>query len=141
MSSSILISLVLLGNLKMLNKKAQMQISKTVEKGAILVIIVVVLFLIFAALVPEAQTAGDSLNESNRCSSVGCFYNTTTASQSGLTGDCANNISGERLRCSDAIGEGIPLSGLFGGSGIVFLLIMVFLLLTILKIVMPTGKK
>ena len=125
----------------MLNKKAQTQIGKTVEKGAIVVILVVVLFLIFAALVPEAQVAGDSLNISNRCASVGCFFNET---DNGLTSlNCRENSSNTSFGCPNSIGtSGIPLSGLFGGSGIVFLLIMVGLLLIILKAVMPKkGKK
>ena len=123
----------------MLNKKAEMQIGKTVEKGAILVILVVVLSLIFAQLVPEAQTAGDSLNESNRCEALGCFFNTTDNSLT--ASDCRENSTNVSFQCPNAVGDGIPLSGLFKGSGIVFLLIMVFLLLTILKVVMPKAKK
>ena len=118
-----------------------MQIGKTVEKGAILVIIVVVLFLIFAALVPEAQTAGDSLtvNISNRCINAGCDYNATDTSNSTI--DCKADSSVNASRCLKTIKDAIPLSSLFGGSGIVFLLIMVFLLLTILKTVLPKKEK
>lgn len=51
-------------------------------------VLLVVLFRLAAALVPEAQSAGDTLNQS-----------------------------------------GVPLGNLFGGSGIVFLIVMVGILL------------
>ena len=122
------------------NKKAQ-TLGKKIEAGAIIIIIVVVLFLIYAEMVPEAQTAGDKLNASNRCEAVGCFYNTTTSANSSFEGDCANNASDSRLACEDPLGSGVPLGGLFKSSGIVFLIIMVGLLIIILKQVLPKGKK
>ena len=122
------------------NKKAQ-TLGKKIEAGAIIIIIVVVLFLIYAEMVPEAQTAGDKLNDSNRCEAVGCYYNTTTSAESGLTADCANNNSPSSLQCANNLGSGIPLGGLFRASGIVFLIIMVGLLIIILKTVLPKGKK
>ncbi len=64
------------------------------------IVLVVVLFLMFAQLVPEAQTAGNSLNAS-----------------------------------------GVPLGTLFTGQGVMILLIMVGLLLTVLKAVLPSSKK
>ena len=45
----------------MLNKKAQ-SLGRKVEKGAISVILIVVLFMLYSELVPEVQTAGDTLN-------------------------------------------------------------------------------
>ena len=62
------------------------------------------------------------MNASNRCTSAGCVWNETTATNSGFTGDCANNASGERLGCT-SVNE-IPLYGLFAGSGVVFYVIM-----------------
>ena len=76
------------------------QISARVTGAVEAIILIVVLFLLFAQLVPEAQTAGDTLNNS-----------------------------------------GVPLGGLFTGSGIVILLVMVGLLLTVLKVVLPGSKK
>ena len=80
------------------NKKGQ--ISSKVTEGVTAIILIVVLFLMFAELVPEAQTAGNTLNKS-----------------------------------------GVPLGSLFAGSGVMILLIMVGLLLTVLKVVLPSSKK
>ncbi len=121
------------------NRKGQFD--KKVTVVVTVIISIVVLFQIFASLVPEAQTAGDSLNVSNRCIDSGCFYNTTTATQSGFTGDCSINTSGERTGCTNQLGQGIPLSGIFGSRGIVIVLLMVALFLGALKIVMPKSKK
>ena len=82
----------------MKNKKGQ--ISGRVTSAVEAIILIVVLFLLFADLVPEAQTAGNELNAS-----------------------------------------GVPLGSLFTGSGVVILLIMVGLLLTVLKVVMPGSRK
>ena len=80
------------------NKKGQIgtRVSSAVEA----IILVVVLFLLFADLVPEAQASGDTLNAS-----------------------------------------GVPLGTLFTGQGVVILLIMVGLLLTVLRVVMPGSRK
>ena len=80
------------------NKKGQ--ISGRVTSAVEAIILIVVLFLLFADLVPEAQSAGNSLNAS-----------------------------------------GVPLGTLFTGTGVVILLIMVGLLLTVLKVVMPGSRK
>ena len=76
------------------------QIANRVTGAVEAIILIVVLFLLFADLVPEAQTAGNELNAS-----------------------------------------GVPLGTLFTGSGVVILLIMVGLLLTVLKVVMPGSRK
>ncbi len=80
------------------NKKGQ--IGTRVTGAVEAIILVVVLFLLFADLVPEAQSAGNELNAS-----------------------------------------GVPLGTLFTGTGVVILLIMVGLLLTVLKVVMPGSRK
>jgi|TARA_R100001530_G_scaffold129397_1_gene99698 hypothetical protein len=80
------------------NKKGQ--ISGRVTSAVEAIILIVVLFLLFADLVPEAQSAGNELNSS-----------------------------------------GVPLGSLFTGSGVVILLVMVGLLLTVLKVVMPHSRK
>lgn len=84
--------------MRKLNKKGQ--IASKVTESITAIILVVVLFLMFAQLVPEAQTAGNTLNAS-----------------------------------------GVPLGTLFTGSGVMILLIMVGLLLTVLKAVLPSSKK
>lgn len=81
-------------------KSKKGQISSRVTSAVEAIILIVVLFLLFADLVPEAQTAGNELNAS-----------------------------------------GVPLGTLFTGSGVVILLIMVGLLLTVLKVVMPGSRK
>lgn len=83
-----------------LMKSKKGQISARVTSAVEAIILIVVLFLLFADLVPEAQSAGDSLNSS-----------------------------------------GVPLGTLFTGSGVVILLIMVGLLLTVLKVVLPGSRK
>ncbi len=117
------------------------QINKKIEVVVIIIISIVVLFQIFAGIVPEAQSAGDTMNSSNRCEAVGCFFNTTTAEESGFEGDCGNNASSARIGCSDPLGDGIPLSALFSSSGILILLLMVALFLGALRIVLPKSKK
>lgn len=80
------------------NKKGQ--IAGRVTGAVEAIVLVVVLFLLFAQLVPEAQSAGNQLNAS-----------------------------------------GVPLGSLFTGTGVMILLIMVGLLLTVLKVVMPSSRK
>ncbi len=80
------------------NKKGQ--IAGRVTGAVEAIVLVVVLFLLFAQLVPEAQAAGNTLNAS-----------------------------------------GVPLGSLFSGTGVMILLIMVGLLLTVLKVVMPSSRK
>ncbi len=76
------------------------QITSRVTSAVEAIILVVVLFLLFADLVPEAQSAGNELNAS-----------------------------------------GVPLGTLFTSTGVVILLIMVGLLLTVLRVVMPGSRR
>jgi len=84
--------------MKKFNRKGQ--IGAKVTSAVTAIILVVVLFLMFAELVPEAQTAGNTLNAT-----------------------------------------GVPLGSLFTGSGVMILLIMVGLILTVLRVVLPSSKK
>lgn len=81
-------------------KNKRGQISTRVTSAVEAIILIVVLFLLYADLVPEAQSSGNTLNAS-----------------------------------------GVPFGSLFTGSGVVILLIMVGLLLTVLKVVMPGSRK
>lgn len=92
----------------------------------IMIVMLVVIFLTYSEVVPEAQAAGDTLNVSSRCASVGCFYNTTAA-----TPFCALNTT-DMSTCDQSAYE-VPLSGLFGGTGIVFLIVMAALLILVVK--------
>jgi len=124
-----------------MNKKGQIKLNKTIEVALILILTVVILFSLYSALIPEVQTAGDSMNDSNRCNAVGCFFNSSAGTGGELQG-CRINSSreGNTTACASSL-QTIPLSSLFRSSGIVFLLIMVGLLLTLLKIILPKGKK
>ncbi len=82
----------------LISKKAQ--IGRNVTAAVEAIILIVVLFLLFADLVPEAQAAGNTLNSS-----------------------------------------GVPLGSLFTGTGVVILLVMVGLLLTVLRVVMPGSRR
>jgi hypothetical protein len=64
------------------------------------IVLLVVLFKLYAALVPEAQDAGDELNAS-----------------------------------------GVPLGGLFTGSGVVFIIIMAALVISVVLAFLPGVKK
>lgn len=74
----------------------------------------VVLLAIVAELAPEAREAGDELNDSNICNNNGCFYNSSTSV-------CQVNSS-NTAGCENA--NSVPLGSLFGGSGVVMVLIM-----------------
>ncbi len=124
-----------------MDKKAQVNLNKTIQGGAIIVITVVVLLSIFSSLVPEVQTAGDSLNVSNRCAAVGCFFNETDNANTSVAADCRTNSSITGQACSDPLGQGIPLSGLFSSSGIIVLLLMVALVFIIISTVLPKKSK
>lgn len=89
-------------------------------------LVIVVLFSAYAAITPDVQTSGDSLNASNRCESVGCVYNDT------YTVECRNNISVESIGCQ-ADAQSIPLSGFFGSNGIVFLIVMAMLIVLVVR--------
>jgi hypothetical protein len=69
-------------------------------KAIIGIVLLVVLFQLYSVLVPEAQTAGDTLNAS-----------------------------------------GVPLGGLFTGSGIVFVIIMASLVIVVVRAFMTRGRK
>ena len=96
----------------MMNKKGQ-ALNKKIEAVAIVIIIVIVLFQLYASLVPEAQTAGDKFNASNRCNDIGCFFNSTAGTTSNLQGCRANSsVEANKTACASSL-QTIPLSGLY----------------------------
>ncbi len=116
------------------------QIGKKIEVVVIVIITIVVLFQIFAGIVPEAQSAGDTMSDDTICQNTGCVVN------SSLTPTCQTNRSQQGFGLNSSVGctaplQNIPLASLFGSSGIVILLLMVALFLGALKIVMPKSKK
>ena len=99
------------------------QITQKIFLGIVISIIVVVVFLqVYESIVPTAQAAGDSLGDSDICSASGGFFN---ASQS----LCLNGTNPEDT--ARIAFEAIPLSGLFSGDGVVFIIIMAAALLVI----------
>ncbi len=113
------------------DKKAQ--IGKRINAVVGIIITVVVLFLVFAAIVPEAQTGGDRFI-SDACEDASCSFDTSTRI-------CEINSSseGEGIVCPNAVNSP-PLSGLFSGTGVVIILLMVTLLLGVLSLVIPKRK-
>lgn len=107
------------------------QIGKKIDSVVVVIITVVVLFLVFAGIVPEAQTAGASLGDAQICSESGGFFNTSQTA-------CLTNSS---TTAQNFAFQAIPLSGLFSSSGVVILLLMVALFLGVLKLVMPKSPK
>ncbi len=109
-----------------LNKKAQL--NQKINTAVGIVITIVVLFLIFADLVPEAQSGGDRFSDATKCAEASCFSNTS------LTPSCVINSSQEGTAACENDIQTVPLAGLFGGSGVVILLLMVFLFLMVLRV-------
>ena len=104
-----------------------------IQKSITVLVLIVVAFLAYSVIVPEAQSGGSQLNASNRCEDASCFYNASRAI------DCtANNVTGgDTTVCTDAAAaNGIPLAGLFGASGVVFVIIMASFLILIVRGVM-----
>ncbi len=116
------------------NKVAQM--GTKINNVVGIVIFIIVIFQVFGSLVPEAQSAGEQLNASNRCAEIGCFFG------DGINGTqdvCFNDNSDEQVNC--AVNNVIPLSSLFSSRGVVILLLMVGLFIGVMRLVMPKGKK
>jgi hypothetical protein len=103
---------------------------QTLVSGAILLILVVILFSVYATLVPEAQSAGDELGDASMCAGDGGYWNTT------LDG-CYTNASVSAIAYDF---DGVPLSGLFSSSGLIFLVIMAGLIVLVVTSVMPKKK-
>jgi len=109
------------------NKKAKF--SPGIITSAIIgIVILVVLFQFYAGAIPSAQTAGDSMSDTNRCASDGFFWNTTDSY-------CQASAADTTLTEYNSI----PLNTLFSGTGIVFLIIMAALIILVVKSFM-SGK-
>ncbi len=89
---------------------------------------IAVLFFVAAALVPEAQTAGDQLGDPVKCTDAGGFFNASLD-------QCFINASIEGQVVTVPF-QSIPLSSLLVGGGVVFILVAVVLL----KMVFKTGQ-
>ena len=116
--------------IKLLNTK-KAEIGKKIDSVVVVIITVVVLFLVFAGIVPEAQSAGATLGDAQTCSNSGGFFNTSQSACLNGTGVADTGV---------VAFDSIPLSGLFSSSGIIILLLMVTLFLGVLKLVTPSRK-
>lgn len=109
--------------------------SGAINKAVIGIVLLVILFALYAVLVPEAQTAGDSMNDSNLCAANSCSYNDSR------TVVCtATNTSGTDVTAC-ATASSIPLANLLNGTGVVFVVIMAALLIVVIKAFITKGKK
>lgn len=100
----------------------------------ILIVLLTVAFFIWGSIVPEAQIGGNALNDTNLCQAEGCFYNTSglpsPGDPDGGSAFCETGVA-TNLSCATFAGS-IPLSGLFSGDGVVFVIIMAALFLAVL---------
>lgn len=117
------------------SKKAEKNLGKAVEAAVVGIVILVILFVAYSVIVPEAQTAGNALNSSNQCASAGCHFNVSNT----INGSCAATSTTPNSTCADFAGN-IPLAGLFSGTGVVFVIIMAVLIITIVKSYLKSKK-
>ena len=111
----------------MIGKKGKLT-TKSINTAIIAIIVIVVMFKLYAALVPEAQGAGDELTDAGRCASAGGFWNVSVCHEVGNSSAPVDYTA-------------VPLGGLFSGSGIVFVILMAALMIVIVRSVMPKGGK
>lgn len=101
-----------------------------VNKAIMAIIVIAVLFSALAALVPTAQDAGDQLTDEYQCEDDGYYWNASTeVCQYNSTNTTAMDYSG------------IPLGGLFSGSGVVFVIVMAGFLMVVLYGVLGRMQK
>lgn len=102
-----------------------------INKAIIVILVITVLFTAYSEITPDIQEAGNSMNDSNLCADAGCAYNDSSVwLESGFA--CAVNSSpeGNATACDY---DPIPLSGLFGGRGVVLMIIMAALAIFIIR--------
>lgn len=121
-------------NTSSLVKDKKGQIGKKINSIIGIIITVIVLFLVFANIAPEAQTGGDRFI-SDACSDAGCAFDTTTR-----VCDINSSSEGEGIACDNPV-DSPPLASIFSGSGIVIILLMIFLFIMIIRMVIPSRKK
>ena len=89
------------------------------------IILIVVLFQVYAAVIPETQTGGDAMSSASRCAAEGYIWNTSDL-------DCRLDT----IDNATVIGTGVydvPLSSLLVSGGVVFTIIMAALLVLVIK--------
>jgi len=119
-----------------MNKKGKIN-NSVISTAVLALVLLVVLFQMYASLMPTAQSAGDGLGDSSVCESAGGYYN---ASGDITDIQCYVDADSNVSFGNTAAENGIPFAGLFSGSGVVFLIIMAALVILIVKNLMGTSK-
>lgn len=109
--------------MRLLNFKRGDLTEKTIGIAVTAIVLLVVLFQLYATLVPEAQAAGNSLGDAASCGNAGGFFNTSQTA-------CLTNSSPTGTTISFST---IPLSGLFSGTGVVFVIILAALIVLVVR--------
>jgi len=104
--------------------------SNMINVAVVMIVVIAVLFQVYTTLIPSAQTAGASMNDTARCEAAGYYWNTSET-------DCyLNSTEGTALDYNQ-----IPLSGLFNAGSVVFLVIMASLLIVIVTGALRKNKR
>ena len=108
-----------------------------VSKFAMVLIVAIVGFSLFAALYPEAADAGDGVGEEGLCENNACFYNVSrTGGALGAFVCTPNNETPQDNTTCTADGYvsgGFPLASLFAGGGVMFLVLAAVILMLYLR--------
>ena len=119
--------------MKLMKSKKGKLSSQMVNTAILGIAILVVLFKLYAELVPEAGAVGDEMGDAEGCvTRGGGIWNSSDVNCRLSTVDNATVIAPETYE--------IPLSGLFSSSGLVFIIIMASLVVVVVKAFMPGGK-
>ncbi len=96
--------------------------SGIVQTAFLAIVLVVVLLQVYANITPTAQAAGNELGNEARCEASGGSFD--------VNDRCSSNgsIEGTQIQF-----RSIPLSGLFSGTGVVFIIIIAPLIILIVR--------
>ena len=126
-----------------MNLEKKGKLNKGFLEGAIVFVVLIVLFLsIYAVLVPEAQTSGDALGDEAQCARANCFYNVTrltVGDGSNISCSATSVFGNDSIACA-SVNE-LPLSTLFGSTGVIFVVLMAALLIVLIGGALASMKK
>ena len=112
--------------MKFLKSKSGKLNSQKISTIMLFIVLIVVVFQVYAEMIPEAQAAGENI----ACPS-GYTYNSTGAAGA----ECSVPTN-----ASDTVALETPLGGLFSTTGVVFIIIMAALLITVVRQAMKGNK-
>jgi len=117
--------------MKLMKSKKGKLSTQMINTAILGIVILVVLFKLYAELVPEAGTQGDLMTDEGRCGTEGYVWNSSAE-------NCRlSNVSGTVINANT---YEIPLAGLFSSSGLVFIIVMASLVVVVVKAFMPGSK-